>query len=191
MLSATPLYVSSWALSSLYFASSSRESPIHSWEDVRWEGVFLVVTLFCCIYNLDNCSHSGCTEETSLSTELHSVIYCHTSARYILGCTDNVSKCSVTNTPSCNVSSQCMFIHCHSAVHLSPFFPSAWLFHLAMGKQGFFYVLALPSSKQWFSTFLVLWSFNTIPHYVMTPNYKNSFHCYLLIILLLLLWNIM
>ena len=145
----------------------------------------LVVTLFCSIYDLDKCSHSGWA---SLLRKLLFLLN-FTQSSIAIHLQD---MCSVTNTSSCTVfpHNVCLFT-VHSAVHLSLSFPSTWLFHLTTEKPGVVYALALPSSKQSFSTFLMLWSFNTIPHNVMTPDYKNCFYCYLLIVILLLLWNIM
>ena len=42
------------------------------------------------------------------------------------------------------------------------------------------------SLAEWFLTFLMLWSFNTVPHAVVTPNHKIIF----IIAILLLLWII-
>jgi hypothetical protein len=40
-------------------------------------------------------------------------------------------------------------------------------------------------SEPWFSTFLMLWPFTTVPRAVVTPNYL---HCYFITVVLLLLW---
>jgi hypothetical protein len=33
-------------------------------------------------------------------------------------------------------------------------------------------VMAADSLEHWFSTFLMLWPFNTVPHVVVAPNHK-------------------
>lgn len=45
--------------------------------------------------------------------------------------------------------------------------------------------------SQWFSTFLILQCFNTVPRVVVTPPIIKLFYCYFLTKILLLIWIIM
>lgn len=56
-------------------------------------------------------------------------------------------------------------------------------------KVGFTSVSAGIPPDQWFSTFVMLWPINTVPHAVVTPT-KIYFCCYFITAILLLLWII-
>jgi hypothetical protein len=63
---------------------------------------------------------------------------------------------------------------------------SAFILTLRLPKPVFFsyHWIQIPPA-QWFSTFLMLWSFNTVLHVVTST--KNLFHCYFMTVILLLL----
>lgn len=58
---------------------------------------------------------------------------------------------------------------------------SRWTWYNTRGKQTPFFLLCIPL-EQWFSTFLILWSFSTVPRFAMTNNHKKVFHCYFILL---------